>query len=135
MLKQLVKNLGNKLRLAAELMIGVYALGLGLEILGANLNFRVLAMNGGMMPVWGLTEAVRGMLGRDFVHVLLTAQSHWVWACDILPTPSPMFSMQPGHFAFKLSYAIQSLGDVLIDTGTFVRCTGPLYAIYKGIKS
>jgi hypothetical protein len=104
------------LQVAAYLLL-FYALmqnlrqpGLKLFCVGSCLNFLVIALNGGTMPVSAAAMAFVGLEGElGGTHNLLTAATRLPFLADVIP-------LRPPYFPFS---QVISVGDIFIVAGIF----------------
>jgi hypothetical protein len=82
--------------------------GMKLFGLGSLLNFIVIVMNGGAMPVSPQAMAVAGLSGQPAgTHMLMTAETPLWFLADIIPVWMPLPN-------------VISVGDILIVVGIFI---------------
>jgi len=81
--------------------------GMKLFALGVVLNFLVIFINGGMMPVSAQAIAAAGLPEPAGTHMLLTAETKLWFLADIIPLPVPFLAR------------VISIGDILIYVGIF----------------
>ena len=95
-----------------------------LENLGAGLNRFVMANNHGQMPV--LLWDGAHISPMDFRHADMTPQSKYKVLCDIIPLPF--------FHSFIILWDVESLGDVLINTGDMMLFFIPIVLFKEGKK-
>jgi Family of unknown function (DUF5317) len=98
--------------LAIALWLNRHLPGVVWIALGFSLNFLVIALNGGLMPVSPLARAIAGfppLTGRDNNVIPITDSTVLPWLSDIIPAP-----------AFLPFANVYSVGDALIVIGGII---------------
>jgi len=109
----------DKILLALALILG----GLCIRQGGGAINQFVEVCNDGYMPVWCLTQTMSNLVDlNDGTHDRLTLKSNYIILSDIIPVPYTVL-----HYT---SYAMYSVGDIVLDMGEVAYGIGLIWLIW-----